>query len=340
MLKLFPIEKDLTKVNHGPKGANHPQWIVIHFVGASGQAKDNANYFRHFYRAASAHYFVDPHHIIQVVEDDTPAWHIGDGYSSRKGQLNGYKGYGATNNNSIGIEGCQDTSTGKNVWHWDFHPITYQQMLLFTRKLQKKYQIPDSRVIRHFDASGKICPGNWQWNNWEKWYQFKRDLAKIDLNIEDVTLTSKVKDHDGKQTLSNTYTIKVGDTLGKIAKSYKVKVADLVKWNQIKNPNLIFPETQIFIQDPSIISNSKKEIKQNNKTVPLSGTFRFNTVVNVRNQAGAYGDVLNQYHPGQTVRYDDVVEAGGLIWLKYRAYNGEVHYVSAGTPSIAYGTFE
>lgn len=36
------------------------------------------------------------------------------------------------------------------------------------------------------------------------------------------------------------YTVKKGDNLTKIAKQYKTTVAQLVKWNGIKNPNLIY----------------------------------------------------------------------------------------------------
>ena len=96
MPTLYPIVKDLTSVNHGGWG-NTKEWITIHFVGAAGQARDNANYFRSTYREASAQYFIDPTTIIQTVEDDQIAWHIGDGYYSGKGSYNGYIGYGATN---------------------------------------------------------------------------------------------------------------------------------------------------------------------------------------------------------------------------------------------------
>lgn len=37
------------------------------------------------------------------------------------------------------------------------------------------------------------------------------------------------------------YTVVKGDTLSKIAQRFKTKVATLVEWNNIKNPNLIFP---------------------------------------------------------------------------------------------------
>lgn len=44
------------------------------------------------------------------------------------------------------------------------------------------------------------------------------------------------------------YTIKKGDTLSKIAKAYKTTVEQLVKWNNIKNKNLIYPGQKIRVK--------------------------------------------------------------------------------------------
>ncbi|MDK7186845.1 N-acetylmuramoyl-L-alanine amidase [Facklamia hominis] len=323
MANLYPIEKDFTNVNMG--GWNNPQWIIIHFVGAAGQARDNANYFRDVYREASAHYFVDPHRIVQVVPDNRQAWHIGDGYRSGKGQFNGYHRYGATNSNSIGIEGCQDVTTGNGVWHWDFHPKTYEQMLLLTKHLQKKYNIPDSRVIRHFDASGKMCPGNWQWNNWAKWHQFKKDLA----NMKDGNIVS-IEDKPSRPAQSkDMYTVQVGDTLSKIAMDYQVAINDLVEWNNIENPNLIYPETRLIVKSPG-----KKE-----PGLPQTGRFRFNTTVNVRNEPKASGPVPAQYAAGDVVYYEGIKEIDGMLWMTYTSYSGEERWISAGTKDKPYGEF-
>lgn len=244
----YTVQKHLTKVNKGAKGKNNPQWIVVHFVGATGQAWDNANYFYSTYRGASAHYFLDPKNIVQVVEDDTPAWHVGDGSRSKQGAHNGYvKSNGATNNNAIGLELCQDTSTGKNVWHWDFHADTVKRAEWLIKKLQKQYNIPDSRVIRHYDASGKNCPGNWSHNNWAKWHDFKARLA----GIKDVKPTGTVSKDEGKPAVNGkTHTVQSGDTLGAIAKKYGVSLDNLTAWNNIDNPNLIFPETVLFVEAP------------------------------------------------------------------------------------------
>lgn len=184
LLMSYEIIQDLTTINKGKKGTNKPEWIIFHFVGADGQALANAKYFKSVNRNASAHYFIDPNTIVQVVEDDTPAWHIGDGAKTKKGDHNGYvKTGGATNNNSIGIEHCQDVTTGKDVWNWDFHVETLNRSEWLIKKLQKKYNIDDDHVIRHYDASGKICPGNWQHDNWKKWWAFKERLhvGKVDI---------------------------------------------------------------------------------------------------------------------------------------------------------------
>lgn len=243
------IQKHLTKVNKGKKGDNKPEWIILHFVGASGQAMDNAEYFEDVYRGASAGYFVDPKVIVQVVEDDTPSWTIGDGKRTRKGKHNGYvnKG-GATSTNSINIELCQDTSTGKDAWDWEFHPDTVDKAEWLVRKKQKEHDIDDAHVIRHFDATGKPCPGNWQDNNWAKWWEFKDRLEK---DIKQPAPSATPKD-EGKHDETGMYLVEPGDTVGTIAKAHKVKVADIVEWNKLKNKNLIFPETKLFVSKPPI----------------------------------------------------------------------------------------
>lgn len=43
------------------------------------------------------------------------------------------------------------------------------------------------------------------------------------------------------------YTIKRGDTLGGIARRYGVSVQNLINWNNIKNPNLIFPGQKLIL---------------------------------------------------------------------------------------------
>lgn len=320
MIPLKPIKKRHTKVNMGGQ-LGKVQYIVIHFVGAAGQALDNAVYFEHADRGASAHYFVDSKEIYEVVPDNRVAWHVGDGRGK----------FGITNYNSIGIEGCQDTSTGRNAWEWQFHPETYKQMIALTIHLMKKHGVPIERVVRHYDASRKLCPGNWAPNNWAKWHQFKKDL-QAELNGQNVTVSSPApkpvpsSEAKGSQGAER-YTIQTGDTLSKIAKAHKVSVSDLVKWNQIPNPNLIVPGTKLRLNE-SKVSGIQKQ-----------GSFRFNTTVNVRTKPSVKSEKVAEYYNQEVVLYDDVIEAEGLIWLKYRSNNGKDYYVSAGSKTEPFGKF-
>src|SRR5699024_4234871 len=76
MAKLRTPIKKHTLVNMGGQ-IGKIEYIVIHFVGASGQALANANYFYNVYREASAHVFIDPNVTYEVVPENRVAWHVG-----------------------------------------------------------------------------------------------------------------------------------------------------------------------------------------------------------------------------------------------------------------------
>lgn len=52
-----------------------------------------------------------------------------------------------------------------------------ERALALTRELMKKYNIPASNVIRHFDVTGKLCPAYWSGKEnagkWEKEFHGK-----------------------------------------------------------------------------------------------------------------------------------------------------------------------
>jgi hypothetical protein len=113
--------------------------LVIHYTGNDGDtAANNGNYFKNNVVETSAHYFVDDTTVVRSVADKNIAWHAGDW---------------DINCRSIGIEiaGSTTECTGK----------TLENVILLTQRLMKKYNISKDRVIRHYDANGKICPGFW-----------------------------------------------------------------------------------------------------------------------------------------------------------------------------------
>ena len=147
------INKLLTKRNYQAATNRKIEYVVIHYVGSTGGAKDNCKYFETVYRGVSAHYFVGHSgEIWQCVEDKNISWHCG---------ATTYKHKYCRNSNSIGIEMCCRKSG--NTWY--FEDATVEATAELTRELMKKYNISKDRVIRHYDVSGKQCPAPYVLNN-------------------------------------------------------------------------------------------------------------------------------------------------------------------------------
>ena len=145
------INKKISAYNNQSRYSDTVKYIVIHYVGAVSTAKNNADYFAGGDRQASAHYFVDENEIWQSVEESRAAWHCG-------GPLQGSGGHTffnlCTNRNSIGIEMCVVRQGGKYI----IKTGTVKNTAWLVQKLMKKYGIPKSHCIRHFDVTGKNCP--------------------------------------------------------------------------------------------------------------------------------------------------------------------------------------
>lgn len=146
--------------------------LVIHYTGNDGDtAANNGNYFKNNVVETSAHYFVDDTTVVRSVADKNIAWHAGDW---------------DINCRSIGIEiaGSTTECTGK----------TLENVILLTQRLMKKYNIKKDRVIRHYDANGKLCPAYWCgssaknrlwkeqfWNNLDEKTTEKKEVRKSAL---------------------------------------------------------------------------------------------------------------------------------------------------------------
>lgn len=159
------INKMLTTVNYNTVQNKQNQFIVIHYVGATGGAEANCRFFKSTLRNASAHYFVGHEgEIWQCVEDNDVAWHCG---------AKSYRHPYCRNNNSIGIElCCRQTSNGT----WYFEEATVRATIELVKELMNKYGIPVSNVIRHYDVTGKVCPEPYVRSS-EQWNSFKAYLT-------------------------------------------------------------------------------------------------------------------------------------------------------------------
>lgn len=70
----------------------------------------------------------------------------------------------------MSIEICSTLEKGTSAQYpnhigWSLSEAAVNQALKLTKILMKKYNIPKENVIRHYDVSGKLCPGIIGWNN-------------------------------------------------------------------------------------------------------------------------------------------------------------------------------
>ena len=170
---LSTINKYLTPYNYtDTNSTDRIKYIVIHYVGATGDAEANCKYFASHYVGASAHYFVGfSGDVWQCVKDEDTAWHCG---------AKSYKHPHCRNSNSIGIELCvhnkgSQADTSKD---WYFEDATVQSAIELTKALMAKYGVPASNVVRHYDVTGKICPNPYVYNHTtHTWDAFKAALT-------------------------------------------------------------------------------------------------------------------------------------------------------------------
>lgn len=176
--KYMPI-----KYNSSSRGGNKIEWLVIHDTGNSNPGADAEAHYRYFSsaRKSSAHYFVDDRQIIQIVGDSRASWHCGDNQGKGRA-LNGCK-----NINSIGIELCINSDGD--------YDKAYKNLVELVKNLMKKFNVPISKVCRHYDVSRKRCPGTF----FDKglWDTFKADIAKPIEWVIDLSKDSTFGDEGG-----------------------------------------------------------------------------------------------------------------------------------------------
>lgn len=183
---------------------NRPlKYIVIHYTAGStsktGSASNTASMFSNPNVYASADYIVDDTQIVQFNPDikNRYCWHCGDNRSYTKGGSHYGKCF---NYNSIGIEICSTNPNWKssdqaNSSKWSYTTATVNNAIKLVKYLMDKYGIPASNVIRHYDATGKLCPGIIGWNedsgDVSKWKDFKSKISGISTDNKTNTNTNK-----------------------------------------------------------------------------------------------------------------------------------------------------
>lgn len=172
------------------------KYLAIHYTAggssAPGRAKGMKSSWEKSHRA-SADFGVDDATMVQFNPDPKNyyCWAVGDKKAV------GVKCTDGRNSNTISIEICSNlkkgTSASKpNHSGWYYTEEALNNGIKLAKILIKKYNIPIERVVRHYDISGKLCPGIIGWNDGrlyteqgertdkfnhsDKWIEFKNKL--------------------------------------------------------------------------------------------------------------------------------------------------------------------
>ena len=167
------IKKDIkaSTRNYTACSSRTIKYIVIHGTGHVAPCKNFCLNLKNNKCSGSAHYFVGDGEIRQPIDDNNIAWHVGNPKGVYKVKMSDVK-----NSNSIGIEMCETNVKTGNVTH-----ETIELTSQLVRMLMKKYNIPASRVIRHFDVLSKPCPTGFLTDS--KWKTLKQQLVNEGTSV-------------------------------------------------------------------------------------------------------------------------------------------------------------
>ncbi|SKA90586.1 SH3 domain-containing protein [Caloramator quimbayensis] len=234
---MLPIKVMLLTNKNRPKiKLKKLKGIVIHWTANTGKGADalaNRNYFNSTDRAASAHFIVDDHQIIQCILEDEVAFHVGANKYRSAGEKIREGSFGP-NYFLLGIEMCVNSDGNFNK--------TYENTVELAAYLLKKHKLSINDLYRHYDITGKDCPKMLIDEN--QWQKFKNDVNKILNNYPKDEGSTKpvaaVKEKIGIVTASilncreqPTLNSKIN---GKLIKGTKVKIYDVKNgWYLVNN---------------------------------------------------------------------------------------------------------
>jgi len=148
------------------------QYLAIHYTAGGNSRPGATNAMKKVFesRKASADFGVDDGAMMQFNPDidNYYCWSVGD--DNRKYSNGGSLYKKATNINTVSIEMCSTLRKGWSAAHanhagWYFTDAVIDNTVRLAKAIMKKYNIPIERVVRHYDISGKMCPGVIGWND-------------------------------------------------------------------------------------------------------------------------------------------------------------------------------
>ncbi|MCY8284877.1 peptidoglycan-binding protein [Bacillus inaquosorum] len=220
------------------------EYITIHNTANDASAANEISYMIGNTSSTSFHFAVDDKEVLQGLPLNRNAWHTGDGTN------------GPGNRKSIGVEICYSESGGAKYY------AAEKLAIKFVAQLLKERGWGVDRVRKHQDWNGKYCPHRILSEG--RWDEVKAAIADELRKIGGKSSASS----GGSSGSGTTYTVKKGDTLSRIAKAEGVSVANLQKWNNIKDPNKIIVGQKLKLKGSSSSSSTKTSSKKTAYPLP------------------------------------------------------------------------
>ena len=145
----------------------------------------------------------------------------------------------------------------------------FNSQSVFSKELANEYPL----WIADYTTREILERARSNWNGWIGWQYTDRGRisginGSVDRDIytkeifldgtEEIPQTENPNGENSLNTRSIFYTVKKGDTLYKIAKTYGTTVSEIAQINQISNPNLIFPGQVLRILENSTVQGNEE----------------------------------------------------------------------------------
>ena len=142
--------------------------------------------------------------------------------------------------------------------------------------------------------------GIWQYSSKGKKPGIKGNVD-LDISYVDYPKIIRQMNNDKKDYIS--YVVKKGDTLIKIAKKYNTTYQKLAEYNNIKNPNLIYPNQIIKIPiNNQNINPSTYVVKKGDTLINIAKKYNLNWKDLYKKNKDVIGSNPNKIYPGQVLK--------------------------------------
>lgn len=263
------INKNLMNVNHTAmkRGKDDIKFIVLHYVGALGDARQNTNYYKSQYVGASADFWVGFAGDIWQGNDyyNYYSWHCGGGLQG-SGGASFYKV--CTNSNSVGIEMCVHKKSTRTMnatdRDWYFEDATIDSAAQLTAKLMKELNVGIDHVIRHYDVVGKICPNPFVYNTGKvTWEGFKKMVKDYYDGKKNISIT----DYAGKESSTTTSST----VYYRVRKTWADEKSQLGAYTVLENAKANCPDGYYVFDEKGNVVYPKKTENKNTASKDAKG---------------------------------------------------------------------